>query len=197
MRQPKLTIRFCFICLLTSCVSPTDEINKAFQTVDNSLQSSNTYLDNSIHNIYDFIKVNRHKNLTLGSKADTLFYKTENAINFIDSLKQTLELQDSSGDDLKPSTKLLVTTLTSNRLQGKLIGVYKYSYLTLKDSKEKQNLDSVASSIVELQFDKDWSKKYFDKTPTVGAITILTKLESDCKNSAMIGMMSIKKQIEE
>jgi hypothetical protein len=182
---------------LTSCISPTDEINKAFQTVDKSLQNSNKYLDNSIDKIYDSIKVNRHKNLTLASKADTLLYKTENTIKFIDSLKQTLELQDTSGNDLKPSSKLLVKTLTSNKLQDKLIGVYKYSHLTLNNNKEKINLDSVANSIIELQFDKDWSKKYFDKTPTVAAITMLTKFENDCKNSAIIGMTSIRKQIEE
>jgi hypothetical protein len=197
MRKIKLTILFYFICLLTSCVSPTDEINKAFQTVDKSLQKSNEYLDNSIYKIYDSIKIKWHKNLALASKADTLFYKIDNAIKFIDSLIQTLELQDTSGNDLKPSSKLLVTTLTSKKLQDKLISVYKCSYLTLNNSREKTNLDSVANSIIELQFEKDWSIKYFDKTPTVAAITILTKFENDCKNSAIIGMISIRKQIGE
>ena len=65
------------------------------------------------------------------------------------------------------------------------------------NSKEKTNLDSVANSIIELQFDKDWSKKYFDKTPTVAAITMLTKFKNDCKNSAIIGMTSIRKQMDE
>jgi hypothetical protein len=197
MRQTKSIILFYFICLLTSCDSLTDEINKAFHTVNNSIQNSNKYLDNSIDKIFDSIKANRHRNLTLASKADTLFYKTENTIKFIDSLKQLLELQDTSGNDLKTSSKLLVMTLTSNNLKDKLVEVYKYSYLTLNNNKEKAILDSVANSIIELQFDKEWSKKYFYKTPTVAAITILTKFENVCKNSAIIGMSNIRKQLVE
>lgn len=195
MAPTTLTALFCFFLIFMSCTSPSNEINTAFQTVNNSFENSGEYLDDSIGKLYASIKDSGQQKMALVSKADTLFFLTNNTIAFIDSLKQTLELQDSSGNDIILTSKILVATKTSELLKSKLIHVYKFAHSVLTDSVDRTHLDSISRSIVELQRDKDWSRKYFDVTPPVAAITILAKFENDCKNSAIIGMQSIQQQV--
>ncbi len=195
MTLTNLTVSSYFIFILMSCTSPSNEIDRASQAVSNSLEKSSEYSDNSIGKLYALIMDSGQKRMQLVSKADTLFYITNNTIAFIDSLKKTLELQDSSGNDIILTSKILVSTKTSELLKSKLIHVYKFAHSVLTDSVDRTHLDSISHSILELQRDKDWSRKYFDVTPPVAAITILAKFENDCKNSAFIGMQSIQQQV--
>lgn len=195
MQNHKLPILLSLVFIAISCSSPTEEINKAFHNVDKSLQKANEYLDDPLEKLYDSIIVQKNKNINLVNNADNIYKETKNTFQFIDSLKEVLKLQDGVGDNLNIASKLLVKTLTGKKLKDKLVTIYNYSYSTLETTQEKLSLDSVAYFIAHLNSGNNWSEKYFDMTPTVAAITMLTKFENDSKNLAIIGLTSVKRQI--
>ena len=189
-------ILYLALCLfLTHCKSPSDQIKDAFKTVDESLEKSNNVLSNSVEGLYSAIKSNRQKNESLALRADSIYFATNDANKFIDSLKQTMQLQDTSGMNLNLATTLLVFTNTGDSLAKMLLNVYaNASSYPLANSK-KQMLDSALQSIQEIQHDQQWTKKYFKATPTVAAITILTKFQNDCTNAATITLADIKQRL--
>jgi hypothetical protein len=181
--------------LLTQCKSPTEQINDAFKTVDKSLDKSNEYLNNSIEGLYSSIDSNRQKNTNLAIKADSVFYTTDIAFKFIDSLKQVMKFQDTSGTDIDLASSIFVNSKTGDILKEKLLTVYSHSYASLIDSSKKASLDSVLNSISEFQVDINWKRNYFERAPTVAAITILSKFQNDCKNAATISLQDIKEHL--
>ena len=87
MKFNRLFFALSFLLLLTHCQSPSDQIKKAFDKVDKSLEKSNSGLNNSIDGLYSTINSVRQKNEPLALKADTIYFITKQAINYIDSLK--------------------------------------------------------------------------------------------------------------
>ena len=177
---------------LTHCQSPSDQIKDAFKTVDKSLEKSNDVFSNSIEGLYSAINSIRQKNEQLALKADSIYFATNEANKFIDSLKQTMQFQDTSGTNLNLATKLLVFTNTGDSLAKVLLDVYANTNSYPFDNTKRQGLDSVLQPIREVQSDKQWTKKYFERTPTVAAMTILSKFQNDCTNAAAITLGDIK-----
>ena len=180
------------VLLLTQC---NPSASDAFKTVDNSLKTSNTNLSSSLESLYSEIDSKRQKNPTLVLKADSVFYATEIACKFIDSIKLVMQSKDTSGTNLNVSTEMLVNSQTGNILKEKLLAVYKYSYLSLIDNSKKGSLDSVLNPIGQLQFNDNWKRIYFEMAPTVAAITILSKFQNDCKNAVVISLRDIKEHL--
>lgn len=169
-------IFFLHLCLsLTNCQSPSENINNAFKTVDKSLEKSNSVLSNSIEGLYSAINSNRQKNEHLAVKADSIYFATNRANNLIDSLKGVLLFQDKSGTNLETATKLLVSTNTGDDLTNVLLNVYANTNSYNIDNSNRPRLDSMLQSFKEIQNDEQWTNKYFEMTPTVAAITILSK----------------------
>ncbi len=195
MKFIRLIFTFPLSLFLTHCQSPTDQINEAFKTVDKSLEKSNSVLNNSIEGLYSTINSNRQKNQQLALKADSIYLATSEANNFIDSLKLTMRFQDTSGTNLDLATKLFVFTSTGDDLAKVLLKVYANTNSYKISSSKRQELDSMLQSFREIQSDKQWTKKYFEATPIVAAITILSKFQNDCTNAATFTLDDIKKQL--
>jgi methyl-accepting chemotaxis protein len=185
------------IFFLTHCKSPSDQIKEAFNTVDKSLEKSNDVLSTSIEELYSAINSVRTQNEQLALRADSIYDATKQATQFMDSLKKTMQLQDSSGNRLDLATNVLISTNVQHQLTKALTHVYNTTSDYEIDSIKKQRLDSVLLSIKDIQSDRQWTKKYFETTPTVAAITILSKFQNDCTNAATIVLGDIKQRLEE
>ena len=189
-------IFFLPLCLFFAhCQSPSDKIKNAFKTVDKSLEKSNNVLNNSIEGFYSAINSNRQKNEQLALKADSIYFVTNEANKFMDSLKQMMQFQDASGTNVNLATKLFVFTNTGDSLARVLLNVYAYTNSYSVNHTKKQELDSVLQTIREIQIDTQWGKKYFETAPTVAAITILSKFQNDCTNAAVITLGDIKQRL--
>lgn len=186
------------LCLiLTNCQSLSDQIKSAFNTVDNSLITTNGIYRYSIDSLYSVINYNRQKNESLASKADLIYYTYQDAFKFMDSLKQVLQGKDASGSNVYLATELLVNTTTGDSLTNKIFKVYEYSHSSLYDNKNKLSLDSSLSSFKNIKIGKEWIRKYFEKTPTVAAITTLSKLQNDCLSGVVIVFEDIKHRLSQ
>ena len=191
------TLALCFLTILflTNCKSPTEQIKEAFKTIDNSLVKSNSFIDNSIGHLYSTIDSSRQKNIVLVLKADSVLNTTNIACNFIDSLKEVIKKQDTTGVDIELSTNIFLHSRTSDILKAKILDSYNCSFSTMTTTAEKNIFDSIFSSAKELQFDKNWKETYFGKTPTVGTLAILSKFRSDCKNGATFSLENINSKL--
>ncbi|RYZ23787.1 MAG: hypothetical protein EOO10_20825 [Chitinophagaceae bacterium] len=203
MLKPSDTMKFSgltFISLiffLTHCKSPSDQIKDAFNTVDKSLGKSNDVLSSSIDSMYSAINNNRSQNEQLAMKADSIYLDTKKANEYMDSLKETMRLQDSTGNRLDVATKLLVGTNNQHELKKYLAQVYSAANRYKSDNTNMLKLDSALLPLKEVQTDREWAKKYFESTPTVAATTMLSKFQNDCTNVAAIILGDIKQRVEQ
>jgi hypothetical protein len=188
-------IFFLLLIFLTNCKSSTEQIKDAFKKVDKSLENSNNILSNSIEGLYAAIDTNRKQHEQLALKADSIYFAAAKAKVLIESLKQAMQNEDTSGTRLNIATKLLASGNVEHDLTQALLHVYVTANSYHIDNTKKQNLDSVLLSIKEIQGDRDWTKKYFENTATVAAITMFSKFQNDCTNAAVIVLDDIKQRL--
>lgn len=167
----------------------------AFKTVDASLHKSAAVDNYAVDHLYAFIKQNRHKNEPLATKADKLFSITRDAHSYLEDLKQRLEARDSSGVNTEIPTQLFVGTATADTLSQKLLAVYDHSRAALVDQNKTHSLDSALMGFNEMR-NRQWTAKYFDQTPTIAAITILSKFQYDCLDAARICLDDVKQHLD-
>lgn len=183
------------LTLLTQCQSPSNEIKKAFDKVDKSLEKSNAVLDNSVDKLYSAINSTRQENEQLASTADSIYFAVKSAGSYIDGLKLRLQSNDSSGNQLNIASALLISTSAGDSLRKVLLNVYAiagpYSPRIVTDNSLEQALQSFS----HVQNNKDWLKLYFDNTPTVAAMTMLSKFKNDCEIVAKITLTDIKNRL--
>ena len=180
---------------LIKCQSPADQINKAFKEVNHSLATSNQHISSLNDSVYASITANRGKNEDFALKADTLFYVAVDADKFLDSLKETLHQKDTTGENVDLAMKVLTEPVISDMLEKKLSVVYSCSLSSLVDGAKKRTLDSMMSTIRGIQPGIDWKKFYFEKTPTVAAMTILAKFRNDCDNGTAFVLTDINNHL--
>lgn len=193
----KLFIFTVLSVLLVHCQSPEGEVADTFKKVNESIEKTNRSIAdaNSIEFLYSSIRLNRQKNAPLAEKAGKLYASTKEAHAFIEVLKRTLQFRDSSGVSLvKPDQ--LMNTLVADSLSERLIAVYDHSYAALNDKNKIRSLDSTLVAIKEIRNNKQWTTKYFDRTPTIAAITIMNKFQYDCLDAARIVLGDIKQHLD-
>lgn len=201
-RDPKLChilLRLLFsiwvVSLLTHCQSPSDQIKDAFKSVDNSLRNSNEVLSRDIKDLYLEINVIRQLDEQLGLKADSIYLQTVQAIRYMEGLKTTMAMQDSTGTRLDVASNLLVGTACQQELTIHLTKVYREAISFQIKNADIMRLDSALVLLRKIQADTRWTQEYFERIPTMAAITILSKIQSDCCEVAAITLSDIKQQL--
>jgi hypothetical protein len=159
------------LALLSKCKNPRDN----YKVAESLIQ------DNPYKIFYAAIQSKGGNFPAIQAKANTVYSATENILHFMDSLKTELHHRDSTGESMSPSTALLVHTPASDSLRQMLIILSTY--------------DSSLRVPEPIRSDANWSEEYFKKTPTVGAITILNKFESDCKKATEFTLANLFKQL--
>jgi gliding motility-associated protein GldM len=183
------------------------EILNAFKTVDSSLQTTNgiiedknTQLMNSLAELAKDEKT-RSKAAIWQPLAEQARQSSDSVYNYIENLKMELKIEAGYNppkdttfkeDNLEASTRLFVESPPVGKekgqeLKAKLEGL-KAKLLGLhpdiaKDFANSLPIDLRIPKSNNSTSKKDWSSAYFHMTPTVAALTILSKFQNDIRNS--------------
>ncbi|MBN9382332.1 MAG: hypothetical protein J0H74_16305 [Chitinophagaceae bacterium] len=185
------------ILLFAACESPSSQIKKSFQTVNASLEKSNQVVlaKGQYALAYNNIQLHRDKNPQLAAKADSLYAMAEEARLYVDQLKQRLLAVDSVGETIGPAEKLLVHTPAGDSILTYLQKISWYAHGGLTTKEKTHRLDSALNEARNSSGEKDWMSAYFKQTPTVGALTILSKIQSDFLHAASITLEDIDQHL--
>ncbi|MBL0145074.1 MAG: gliding motility protein GldM [Chitinophagaceae bacterium] len=171
------------------------EVIEAFKTVDKSLGNSNTNLGNSTNTTFKSLNDKQAEAKTAEQakiwypKADQAVQLTKGLDTYINGLKDQLKTAAGATatnpsfkeDNLDASTRLFETNGLGKQLEQKLKD-YKTAMLAIDPKISAEfannfpvNTDGVGS--------KDFTTSYFHMTPTVAALTMLSKFQNNIKNA--------------
>lgn len=185
----------------------SSEILNAFKTVNNSLLSSNKAIDeknSTIAKSFDeLIKdpTSKERAIVWKPKSEQAHQLAEDVTKYIENLKEELMkasklVVDKEGkksfslDNLDAATHLLVEgpvgTKNGKELLQRLTD-FKTKLLQIDPAIEKEFANSLPLDLaipeMHSKVKGDWAYAYFHMTPSIAAITILSKFQNDVKNS--------------
>ncbi|WP_147204792.1 type IX secretion system motor protein PorM/GldM [Segetibacter aerophilus] len=199
-RQKMINLMYLVLTALLA-LNVSSEILNAFKTVNNSLVNANGIIESKNESIIKSFenKLKDPKTAQLASlwkpKADQAKGLADGMFSYIENLK--VELMKEAGqttpggaykeDNLDAATRLIVDGPKGKELISKLTE-YKNGLLGIHPdiNKEFQNSLPIDLSVPATNNQagrKDWAYAYFHMTPTIAAITMLSKFENDVKNS--------------
>ncbi len=200
-RQKMINLMYLVLTALLA-LNVSAEILNAFKTVNNSLLTANSTIDTKNADIFSSFKQKMADPKT-AERAQEWYPKAQQAqkmsdevINYIENLK--MDIKKSAGynppsdttfkeDDLEAATRVMTDPGTKgNELKQKLTDLKKN--LLAIDPKNFKALSTVWPIDLNIpksnnEASKDWAAAYFRMTPTIAAITILSKFQNDVKNS--------------
>jgi gliding motility-associated protein GldM len=206
-RQKMINLMYLVLTAMLA-LNVSAEIINAFKVVDNSLRESNTVLTTSNDNIYrsfdELIKDPKtaEKAAIWKPKADKAKELASQTSGYIDKLKHELMVEADYHPETGDSTYKEENLDASTRLfdtKGEGANLYK----NLENFKKNimaidPEMAKALSSKIPLSLEipksqsgntktgdpiKDWTSNYFRMTPTVAALTILSKFQNDVKNT--------------
>ncbi|MEO6542372.1 MAG: GldM family protein, partial [Ferruginibacter sp.] len=178
------------------------EILEAFKTVDKSLQNSSTNLASANNSLYESL-TSKLKDEKYKQQAEIWQPKAESAkklsadmMTYIDGLKTDLKknadltikadgTESFKEDNLEASTRLFEVNKKGDELKAKL-DEYKSKMLAIDSSFMGQfgnNFPVSTEPIKTKEGVKDFTLGYFHMTPTVAALTMLSKFQNNVKNA--------------
>jgi gliding motility-associated protein GldM len=181
------------------------EIINAFKTVDTSLVKSNSTLSSATSEIYDALAASldepktREKAAIWKPKADQVKALSSELSDYIDGLKDKLKRESGYApekgdtsfkvDNLDAATRLMGTGTEGEGEKLRLaLEKYKKDILAVDPEIAKEfdhslpiNTDKPVSEAGNTN--QGWSAAYFHMTPTIAALTILSKFQNDVKNT--------------
>ncbi len=205
-RQKMINLMYLVLTALLA-LNVSSEILNAFKTVDRSLNNASEIIEQknkevilSLQKLMEKAET-KEKAAIWKPKADQAQQMADALVAEIEALKQELKQEAGFGtmgknekgeeqfkeDDLEAATRLFTAPPPEGKAKGEPLKN------KLQDIKNKfLNLDPLIRDQLEnsLPIDlntpagKSWSDTYFHMTPTIAAITILSKFENDIRNSA-------------
>ncbi|UAY51703.1 type IX secretion system motor protein PorM/GldM [Ferruginibacter albus] len=209
-RQKMINIMYLVLTALLA-LNVSSEILNAFKVVDKSLQTSNKNIANSNATIYESLKEKmndagtKEKATIWNAKAEQVKKLSDDMYKYIDDLKDALKKEaglkmqkDESGNevpvfnesDLEAATRLFGNGPGGGNkgveLQNKL-NAYKKDMLGIDTgiaAAYTKNFPVDASNpIGQDGKEKEFTEGYFHMTPTVAALTLLSKFQNNIKNA--------------
>lgn len=200
-RQKMINIMYLVLTAILA-LNVSAEILNAFKVVDSSLLKSNASIDNSNNNLLKSLEQKLAKPETAEKAAiwkpkadeakkmaDALISKLE---NYKDSLKRASgynpekDIKTFKEDDLEAATRLFIVNGKGPELLKDLTN-FKAQLLALDP---KINAEFATKLPIDLSVppsttgsENSWEYNYFHMTPTIAALTILSKFENDVKNA--------------
>jgi gliding motility-associated protein GldM len=194
-RQKMINIMYLVLTALLA-INISAEILNAFKTIDESLIKTNTAVNASSTQILKSLGELRtgptadRANIWY-PKAEKVTQEAAKAYAFIDNLRKELIAASSSGgklkeDDQNATTRILVKEGKGKELY-KILEEYKKNVLGADSAiaAEFANNFQVELTAPKSQTSKKktWEEAYFYMSPTVGALSILSKFQNDIKTS--------------
>lgn len=201
-RQKMINMMYLVLTALLA-LNVSAEIINAFKTVDNSLVKSNSTLTLATDEIYTGFAASledpktREKAAIWKPKADKIKQLSSDVSSYIDGLKDKLKRESGyapeKGDttfkveNLDAATRLMATNGEGEKLRAKL-EQYKKDVLAIDPDIAKEfdhslpiNVDKPVSEAGNTN--QSWTDAYFHMTPSIAALTILSKFQNDVKNT--------------
>jgi len=218
-RQKMINMMYLVLTALLA-LNVSAEILNAFKTVDRSLMIASGVAEQKNQEIFKSFKAkledptSREKAAIWEPKAQQVKKISDELYNYIETLKS--ELKKESGlktvdgkeefkeDDLDAGTRLLVQRAPEGKEKGKelfeKLKAYKEQLLSIDPEMKKEievglPLDLTIPPTSSEAGKSDWSYAYFHMTPTIAAITILSKFQNDVRNSESKAVEFCHKQI--
>jgi len=218
-RQKMINMMYLVLTALLA-LNVSAEILNAFKTVDRSLMIASGVAEQKNQEIFKSFKAkledptSREKAAIWEPKAQQAKKISDELYNYIETLKT--ELKKESGlktvdgkeefkeDDLDAGTRLLVQGAPEGKGKGKelfeKLKAYKEQLLSIDPEMKKEievglPLDLTIPPTSSEAGKSDWSYAYFHMTPTIAAITILSKFQNDVRNSESKAVEFCHKQI--
>ncbi len=198
-RQKMITIMYLVLTAMLA-LNVSSEILTAFRTVNSSLMNSNDIIDAKNAGLFSSFekKIQDPKTAEKAriwkNKAEIARKYADDMFAYIESLKTDLMREagqkEAGGefkeDNLDASTRMLVEGGKGKILQNKL-EEYRNQLLAIDPEirREFEKTLPIDLSVpkTQNQGNRDWSSAYFRMTPSIAAITMLSKFENDVKNS--------------
>ena len=203
-RQKMINMMYLVLTALLA-LNVSSEILNAFKTVNQSITTANSVVDDKNKSTFKSFEA-KLKDAKTAEKAGIWFPKAQEAqklsdemSKYIDDLKLELKKESKgeklgtaeekfSEDNLDASTRLLVEGPKGEELFKKL-EAYKAAMLKIVPE-EKANFEKSFPLDMRTPVSQnshlanaDWKSTYFRMTPTIAALTILSKFQNDVKNS--------------
>ena len=218
-RQKMINMMYLVLTALLA-LNVSAEILNAFKTVDRSLMIASGVAEQKNEEIFKSFKAkledptSREKAAIWEPKAQQARKISDELYNYIEGLKQ--ELKKESGlktvegkeeykeDDLDAGTRLLVQQAPEGKGKGKelfeKLKAYKEQLLSIDPEMKKEievglPLDLTIPPTSSEAGKNDWAYAYFHMTPTIAAITIMSKFQNDVRNSESKAVEFCHKQI--
>jgi len=196
-RQKMINIMYLVLTAILA-LNVSNEVIEAFKTVDKSLIGSSTNLGKATQGVYESLKEKmsdekyREQASYWQPKAAQVKVLSDNLDKYIESLK--LELRQGSNlkedgsfkeDNLDASTRIFETGGKGDELK-RALDEYKAKMIAIDpEFKQFESTFPVTSAgiIGKEGKQKDFTASYFHMTPTVAALTILSKFQNNVKNA--------------
>lgn len=207
-RQKMINIMYLVLTALLA-LNVSAEILNAFKTVDHSLESATGIIDKKNADIFKSFErkvndpVTRDKASFWYPRAEVAKKSADSLYNYIEALKKELKTEaglkkNEEGeevykeDDLDAATRLFIANPPEGKGKGKELYQklvdFKNRLMSINDTLAReigQNLplDLTIPKTNNKAGQGDWAYHYFHMTPAIAAITILSKLQNDVRNS--------------
>ena len=218
-RQKMINMMYLVLTALLA-LNVSAEILNAFKTVDRSLVIASGVAEQKNEEIFKSFKAkledptSREKAAIWEPKAQQARKISDELYNYIETLKS--ELKKESGlktvdgkeefkeDDLDAATRLLVQGAPDGKGKGKelfeKLKAYKEQLLSIDPEMKREievglPLDLTIPPTSSEAGKNDWAYAYFHMTPTIAAITIMSKFQNDVRNSESKAVEFCHKQI--
>lgn len=200
-RQKMINLMYLVLTALLA-LNVSSEILNAFRTVDTSLMTANGTIENKNNAIFKSFaqklkdEKTRERAEIWAPKAEEARKASEEVYKYIDGLK--MEIKKAAGynpptdttykvDNLDIPTRLMLTEGRANELKKRLEAL-RNKLLSLDPSIKTAFEATLPIDLRAIQTNNeatnnDWGSGYFHMTPTIAAITILSKFQNDVRNA--------------
>lgn len=206
-RQKMINVMYLVLTAILA-LNVSNEVINAFKVVDKSLITSNENISSSNETLYKSLadKLNEPQSKEKASiwepKAMAAKKYSADMIAYIDGLKLDLKkaanlkmkwddqkkdsVEDYREDNLDASTRLFETNGKGKELEG-LLNKYKQDMLSIDPAIKKQFESTfpvnTTAPLSQEGKQKDFTQSFFHMTPTVAALTMLSKFQNNIKNA--------------
>jgi gliding motility-associated protein GldM len=207
-RQKMINVMYLVLTAILA-LNVSNEVINAFKVVNTSLKTTNDNITSSNNTLYATLneKLNKAESAEKAHiwqpRAMQAKQLSDNMMTYIDSLQKELKIaadrrvkwddvikdsvEDYKAENLDASTRMFETKGEGNKLKARL-DEYKQRMLAIDPSikAEFENVFPVNTTPPPSREDgkqKDFTQSFFHMTPTIAAITILSKFENNIKNA--------------
>jgi hypothetical protein len=160
-----------------------------------SLEKSNEKLTADNQSALSHFYKYKQQNLVIVAKVDSINWAVFRACNEIALFKKVIVNQDSLGQDIAVTSKIIHGYSNELLLKQHLTDVYNQAHHIFAYVGQA-GLDSTIKSLKEVQTDTAWTRKYFgDATPSMAAVTTLSKLQNDCLMAEQQSLLALQTRI--